>query len=124
MTADQPDAPPDRVVDVMAAPSIRTVPAVGDRLSFRYPDSRGFAHRFYSSWPGNDGHRVSQNETYVELHGEIVVREVKRVEAFGHEWVTVQFQNPFDGVDLWTSYSKGRQVWMVNGSTPRRTRTR
>ena len=90
-----------------------TAPAIGDHLRVRYPHGRRFTHRFYSSWPGNGGRRIGQNESYVDIWADIVVCDVREVHAHGYDWIAVQFWNPLDGVELWTNYSRGRHVWMV-----------
>jgi hypothetical protein len=76
-------------------------PEVGDIMSFRYPDER--FHRFYDGFPG--GRRVKPFQAYVDLHGTILVLDVRIAEKDGVEFTAVQFRS-HNGTLLWTTFSK------------------
>ena len=95
------------------------VPAVGDRLYFRYPDALHFRHGFYTSWPGDGGAKVGRETSEVDLRAPVDVQEVVENIWRGSRWVAIRFSNPRDGKVLWTNYSRDDHVWMVPGSQPR-----
>ena len=86
-------------------------PEVGDIMSFRYPDER--YHRFYDGFPG--GRRVKPFQAYVDLHGTILVLDVRRAEKDGVEYTAVQFRS-HNGTLLWTTFSKDDEE-MLNFSS-------
>ena len=88
-------------------------PVVGDRLRFRYPAARRFCHRFYTSWPGNGGVAITRLDSDVDLRGTVIVEEVREIRHRGHDYVAIRFFNPRDGMEMWTNYSKDRNVWML-----------
>ena len=82
---------------------------VGDVLEFRYPDASRFRHRFYDDFP--HGRRVHAAEAYVDLHGQILVDDVRTGTFDGKIFVGVQFR-AHNGMILWTNFSKGDEEWM------------
>ena len=70
-------------------------------MSFRYPDER--FHRFYDGFPG--GRRVRPFQSYVDLHGTILVLDVRATTKDGVEFVAVQFRS-HNGTLLWTTFCK------------------
>ena len=58
------------------------VPAVDDRLYFRYPDALHFRHRFYTSWPGRPGDggaKVGRETSEVDLRAPVDVKKLLRI---------------------------------------------
>ena len=89
----------------MAPPSV----VAGDVLEFLYPDTHGFAHRFYDDFPY--GRRVQAFEAYVNRHATILVEDVRTGTFDGKTFVGVQFRAQ-NGMLLWTNFSKEDDEWL------------
>ena len=72
-------------------------------MSFRYPDEN--VHRFWNDFPR--GRLVKPFEAYVDLHGTIVVLDVRIADrdSDGVEYTAVQFRS-HNGTLLWTTFCK------------------
>ena len=81
----------------------------GDVLEFMGADTLGFAHRFYDDFPY--GRRVQAFEAYVDLHGTILVEDVRTGTFDGTTYVGVQFR-AHNGMILWTTFAKNDEEFL------------
>ena len=92
------------------APVRRSLPFVGDWLTFNYPYGKKFKHFFYDSFPA--GRKVRPAEAFVDLHGMICVEEVREAMAQdGQVYVAVRFTTT-NGTVVWTTVRRGGHFWM------------